>query len=444
MKVLIVDPGGYALDWAMRCQTDGHEVRAFIKNTEKTANIGQGLITVVRDFHPWLNWADLVFLTDNTLYLRELDAWRAKNPKVAFIGPSEAAAEWELDREVGMKVLRKHGIATPPYRVFNDYDKAIAFVKAEQRRFVSKPSGDSDKALSYCAKTPADMVYMLERWQKSGKLKGPFLLQEFIEGCEMAVGGWFGPGGWSPGWCENWEFKKLMNGDLGVATGEQGTVLRYVKTSKLARKVLEPLTDALDRLHYTGYVDVNTIIDDKGGVWPLEFTMRPGWPTFNIQQALHKGDRAEWLRDLATGRTSKNWLLDTVAAGVVMSVPDYPYSHLTRKEVVGIPVYGISPGMWPNLHLCEAMRANAPIQVGNRVTTAPTIVTAGDYVLVISGTGGTVKEATAAAYRRLKRLIVPNSPMYRTDIGARLKRQIPGLQKHGFAMNMAFSTPAPN
>lgn len=440
MKVLIVDPQGAGLDFAIRAQRDGHKVKHFIRQTEKTKFIGRGFVEIVDDFKPWLRWADLVFNTDNTLYLRELDACKAEGGCV--IGASQQSAEWELDREVGMKVLRKHGVQCPAYQLFSDYDKAIAYVKKENRRFVSKPSGDADKALSYVAKTPADLVYMLERWKKNSKLKGDFLLQEFVGGIEMAVGGWFGPGGFNRGWCENWEFKKLMNDDLGVNTGEQGTVLRYVARSKLASTVLRPLEAALERLGYVGYVDVNCIIDEKGTPWPLEFTMRPGWPTFNIQQPLHEGDSVEWLYDLANGKDARNATLDTVALGVVLSIPDYPYSHLTRKEVVGVPVYGITEGMWAHLHPCEMMMGEAPCEVGGAIHTVPIPVTAGDYVFVVSALGDTVRNAKEKAYRRLKRLQVPNSPMWRSDIGQRLGRQLPKLQALGYATGLKFSESA--
>ena len=438
MKLLIVDPAGNGLDFAMRAQRAGHKVKMFIRQTEKTKFIGRGLVELVEDFKPWLFWADLVFNTDNTRYLRDLDMLRQFG--VPVIGASQATAEWELDRDLGAKILRKHGVAVPPSREFNDYDTAIAYVKKEQRRFVSKPSGDADKALSYVSKTPADLVFMLERWKKLGKLKGAFILQDFIAGTEMAVGGWFGPHGFNAGWCENFEFKKLMDGDMGVATGEQGTVVRYVKRSKLAQKVLAPLESALMREGYVGYVDVNCIIDDKGQPWPLEFTMRPGWPTFNIQQALHTGDPVEWLHDLSQGQDSRAILLDTIALGVVLSVPDYPYSHLTRKEVVGSPIYGLTPSLEPHVHYCEMMQGEAPVERAGRIVSEKVPVTAGDYVLVMTGTGATVYEAKQRAYRRLKRLTVPNSPMWRTDIGDRLAKQLPIIQAQGYATGMAFST----
>jgi len=440
MRVLIVDPQGAGLDIAIRAQRDGHDVRHFIRPNDKTKNIGKGFVRLVDDYRPWLLWADLIINTDNTYYLRDLDAFRKREPKARIISASEETAMWELDREYGQKIMKRAGIHLPPYKMFNDYDSAIKYVKKENRRFVSKPSGDADKALSYVAKSPADLVYMLERWKKAGKNSQPFILQEFIGGIEMAVGGWFGPHGWNRGWCENWEFKKLMDGDLGVNTGEQGTVMRYVKKSKLAEKVLVPVTEDLLRAGYVGYVDVNCIIDEDGNPWPLEFTMRPGWPCFNIQQALHIGDSVEWLANLADGKDAQNTLLDYIALGVVLSIPDYPYSKFTRKDVTGIPIYGIKPTTWNHLHPCEMMMGEAPQDKDGEIKTGPIPVTAGDYVLVCSAVAETVYQAKQKAYRRLKQLVVPNSPMYRTDIGDRLSKQLPQLQAMGYAMGMEFST----
>jgi len=434
MRILIIDKGGYAVDWALRCMEDGHKVKVYIRQTDKTRWIGRGLVDLVSDYREWKRWADLVFLPDNTLYVDDMEAWRREG--IPVVGCNVECAKWELERGTGQAIFRKAGIEVPSSKVFTDYDAAIRHVKREMKRFVSKPDGDADKALSYCSKNPADMVFMLERWKKTNKLKRAFILQEFIPGTEMAVGGWFGPGGFNEGWCENWEFKKLMNDDLGVATGEQGTVLRVVRKSKLADKVLKPVEAALEKAGYVGYIDVNCIIDEHGTPLPLEFTCRPGWPLFNIQQALHQGDHAEWLMNLAEGRDSHNFLLDTIAVGVVLSIPDYPYSQFTRKEVTGIPIYGLQPSIMSQISPCEMMMGEAPIEMDGSVSTAPIWVTAGDYVLVTHGTGETVLQAKNAAYRVMKRLSLPNSPMYRTDIGDRLKKQLPVLQAQGYALGM--------
>lgn len=439
MKILVIDTWGESvLDWIIRCQLDGHDVRWFIGDAKCPA--GKGLVEMVDDWKKWTRWADLIFLTDNMKYLKEIDAIRGQDGVGVVVGPTWDTAQWEIDRTLGMKVLEKHGIRVPAYKEFSDYDAAIAYVKKENRPFVSKPCGnETDKSLSYVAKSGADLVYMLERWKRSQKLKGKFILQEKIDGIEMGVGGWFGPHGFNRGWEENFEHKKLMNGDLGVATGEQGTVMRFVRRSKLADKMLKPLIPTLLRMGYVGCIDVNCIIDEKGEAWPLEFTNRPGWPSFNIQQAITDGDHAEWMLALAKGHDARAFVLDEIALGVVLSIPDYPYSRLTKKEVSGVPIYGLTPRVLPNVHPCQIMAGEAPCEVGGKIVERPAWVTAGDYVMVVTGTGSTVKEAQSRAYRALKTIEIPNSPMYRTDIGSRLKTQLPKLQAKGYSENLAFA-----
>lgn len=440
MRILVIDPeGSSGLDLALRAQRDGHEVKLAIRPAEKSKMIGKGLVEVVPDPREWLRWSNLVVACDNNVYMQALDVHRAAGGKV--IGGSQETAQWEINRQLGQEIMRKAGIPIIPTKTFTDYDAAIAHVSKTMKRYVSKPSGDgtTDKALSYVSAGPDDMVYMLQRWKRLQKLKTPFVLQEFVPGVEAGVAGWFGPGGWNEGWEENFEFKKFMNDDLGPATGEQGTILRYVRNSKLAKKMLYPLTGALEKAGYVGDIDVNCIIDDKGQAWPLEFTTRLGWPAFMLQCALVQGDIAEWLMDLASGIDRRAILLDRIVAGVVMSIPDYPYSHMTRKEVTGIPVYGITPSLWKHVHPCEMAQAEVPVAAGGKIVTMPQPVTAGDYVLVMTAIADTVKDAALTAYRRLRRLTVPNSPMYRTDVGKKLAKCLPQIQKHGYSTGMLYS-----
>ena len=438
MRILVIDKEGLALDWCLRCQQAGHKVKWYIPPKDKFKAIGQGLTERIKDWHEFIRWADLVFLSDNTFALREMDAWRARGIKI--VGATQESSRLELDRAFAMNLFRKHGIEVPDFKEFSDYDKAIAFVKKEDRPFVSKPCGDEpDKSLSYVAKTPADLVYMLERWKKSAKLKGQFLLQEKVEGCEMAVGGWFGPGGFNEGWCENWEEKKLMDGALGPNTSEMGTTIRMVSKSKLANKILAPFAETLEEMGHSGYIDVNCMIGEDGTIYPLEFTARPGWPTFNIQQVLNKSDPAQWLLDLVDGVDARNWKMNEIAVGIVMAIPDFPYSQKPRDEVVGIPLYGLKPSIMDRVHPCEVMLGEAPIVANGKMVEVPIWVTAGDYVLVATGTGKTVHEARMAAYRTVKQCAkMPGSPMYRTDISKHLAKLLEVCQQNGFATGLAF------
>ena len=440
MRVLLISSVGDAgeLDIALRAQGCGHKVKWFFPKTPRTEAIGKGLVEIVDDWRAWMRWADLVILADNTKYLREIDAWRSREG-IKIIGASVEAASWELNRTKGQKIFEDHGIDVVPYREFSRYDDAIEYVKKENRRFVSKPCGDEpDKSLSYVAKSPEDMVYMLQRWKKQDRLKDKFILQDFIPGIEMAVGGFFGPGGFNEGWWENWEEKALMAGGTGPSTGESGTTMRVVKKSKLADAVLKPLEDALDALGYCGYVDVNCIIDEGGNAWPLEFTMRFGWPTINIQQELFEGDLIEWLAGLSEGQDLRRLRLNENAVGAVVAIPNYPYNQTPIDKMVGVPVYGLTPGNHPHIHPCGMMWGEGPMEVGGKIIQSPMLLTAADYVLIGAGRGAIVRDAQRRAYSAIKKITIPSSPFWRPDIGTRLSKQLPILRAKGYASGMSY------
>lgn len=210
-------------------------------------------------------------------------------------------------------------------------------------------------------------------------------------------------------------------------TGEQGTTLRFVKKSKLFEAVLRPLTEYLHGLGYLGNLNVNCIIDVEGKPWPLEFTARLGWPAFNIMLPLVEGDPCEWMLDLIGGRDTLE-LSDSVAVGVVMTHCDFPWSKQTQEETKGFPIWGLRESDRSNVHFQHVMRGgkDSPWH------------TAGDYVMVVTGTGESVRVAAKGAYALAERLKWPSNIQLRTDIGERLKRELPVLQAKGFATGMEY------
>lgn len=419
------------LDFGQRCVDAGHSFKWFIrplKNGDPNT-IGDGLLDKVDDWEKEATWADLIVLTDNTVYMNKIDALRKQG--IAVFGATSEAAELELDRDAGQKFLKENGVNTIPSKEFTDYDSAIAFVKKSGKRYVSKPSGDADKALSYLSKSPADMVFMLERWKAMGKNKAPFILQEFIPGVEIAVGGWLGPDGFCGHWFENFEHKKVFAGDLGPNCGEMGTIGRYSNNSLLAEYLLMPCEEALTAYGMACYIDVAAIMDDKGDLWPLEFTIRFGWPTYNLQASVHDGDPVRWMYDLTLGKKSLEVYNDHVA-GIVMAMPDFPYERRTKEELSGFPLYHLDDIDPDCLHLCEIKQGRAPMMKGDKVIDADLPVTAGAYILVMSGRGESCTAATEMAYAELDKIEMPNSPFYRIDIGERLEDDLKALQKHGY------------
>ncbi len=425
MRILTIDTCKPEVDFYMRCMEDGHKVKSYIRKDEESKNIGKGILDIVDDWRSQLDWADIIFMADNSKYLDQMDKVRAMGHKV--FGPTAKSAKWELDRQYGQDIFDKCGIDTIPSESFTSYEDAIAYVQKVGGRLVCKPNGEAAKELSYVSKSPEDMLFMLGRWKKLFPEKPHIIIQEFIPGIEMAVGGWFGPHGFNKGWLENFEFKKLMAGDIGCNTGEMGTLIRYVKDSKLADEMLVPLEEELKKTGHTGYVDVAVIIDKKGQPWPLEFTMRPGYPTFNIQQELHNGDCADWMLDLLEGEDADMIDYNTIACGVVIAIPDFPYNSYTKKEVSGIPIFGLDEPLEKCYHPCEVMREKDKL------------VTAGSYVMVCTGTGETVSEASEAAYKAIEQINIPGGMMWRNDIGERLKKQLPKLHKHGYALGFEYN-----
>lgn len=449
MRVLIIDVASNALDFAMRCQMHGHDVMWWDRPRKDGSMrmAGKGIVPRLIDYQQiqtkWLDWADLIVLPDNTHYLDMLEPYRLRGYPI--FGPSLEAAELELDRAKGQAAMKKAGLNTIPGVEFHDYDDAARYVEKNPTFLVSKPSGDADKALSYVADDAASLQHMLvDRWKKNDKYrrdakKHGFILQEKIKGVEFAVGGWFGPGGWSKYFYENVENKKLMVGDLGVNTGEMGTVSMYVRKSKLADVALKPMTEALKKLDYVGFIDVSGMVETNGDFRPFEFTMRPGWPTFHNQMATHEGDPVKWMADLLTGTDSLEVKEDVACVSVVLVTGDFPHSHLTNKEVSNIPIYGA--GDAERVHLCEAMLADdVPVQIDDKVVRMPGYVTCGDYVAVVTGTGTTITGARHSAYAAVKKIRMPTQPFYRTDIGlGRLVKGLPELQRHGFATGFRYT-----
>lgn len=440
MDVLLVEmeDAGCGLPLALACIKAGHRVRYFLR-PENNQSIGEGFKGLER-IKNWVpsasSWADLIVMTGNDQFLPKLDAIRKKG--VPVYAASAASAALEIKRELGMKAFERAGIEVPPYETFKSLEEAEAHVRKKPDRYVFKTLGsEEDKSLSYVGKSPADMVARLQRWKRLGlNPKGPVMLQTFIEGLELGVSRWMGTEGFIGEYNENFEHKKLLAGNCGPNCGEAGTVQKYVKSSKLGEAVLGPLESALVKLGHLGDVDVNCIIDAKGKPWPLEFTMRLGWPAFNIQLATHKGDPVEWMLNACEGEDT----LDVdyaVACGIVLAQPDYPYSKATKAETMDIPITGPSQGNRKFVHPQSVKMAKLPAMKGEEIVEKKIWATCGDYVAVVTGTGKTVRQACDRAYKVAGEIQIPDM-MFRDDVGEKLESELPELHKHGFATEFKY------
>jgi phosphoribosylamine---glycine ligase len=438
LLILNLDSVGEGLAFAMRCAQAGHDVRLWLaKDANPETGDGFGKLAKVDNWLSSARWADLIVPTGNHQFMEKLDYLRRQGVKV--FGPTKKSAYLEIERSRGMKFFEEHGIEVPPYEEFADLAAARAHVLKTEGRYVFKTLGDEeDKSLSYVSKSPADMIARLDRWERLGmKPDGAVMLQEVIEGVELGVSRWIGSEGFVGPYNENFEHKKLLSGNCGPNCGEAGTIMKYcARGSQLGEQVLEPLEDALVKLGHLGDIDVNCIIDEKGKAWPLEFTTRLGWPAFNIQLATTRGDPCEWMLEACEGKDTLE-VSTKVACGIVLAQPDYPYSKLTQAKVTDIPVYGVSKANEKFLFAQSVKRTEMPEMEGDKLTERTIWATTGDYIMVVTGQGSTVRRAAERAYGTLKELFVPDM-IYRDDIGEKLAEELPKLHAHGFATEFAY------
>jgi len=70
-----------------------------------------------------------------------------------------------------------------------------------------------------------------------------------------------------------------------------------------------------------------------------------------------------------------------------------------------------------------------------QVVDAPQFQTTGEYVLVATGLGATIEKAREAVYGVVDEISFPNL-IVRNDVGVKVQKQLPELQKLGYAKQM--------
>lgn len=415
-------------DLYLRLQQDGHEVRVFAADAEQR-DIMRGMVTHVSDWRAELPWvraagSDGIILFETAEQGAVQDELRAAGYQV--VGNSAFGTRLEEDRLFGQRTLAECGLQTAAMHRFTSFEAGAEFVRREPGRYVLKMNGGGFASFrNYVGEMEdgTDVIAMLHvqrrRWPYDHA--PDFVLMEHVRGVEVGVGAYFNGEAFLVPACLDWEHKRFFNGDMGELTGEMGTLVTYHGAERFMRATLGLLAPRLAGSGYVGYINLNTIVNERG-VWPLELTTRFGYPGYAILSELQETGWAELFRAMVTRSGTRFATRAGYAVGVVLTVPPFPYSADYGRLSRGAPIVcdgAMLPHERARLHYAEVA-----LEGGQLVTSGSV-----GYVMVATGTGATVPEAQRAAYALARRVHVPNL-RYRTDIGDRFVREDEATLRH--------------
>lgn len=418
-------------DMYLRLIKQGHEVRVYMSD-ESSSGVMHGMLDFTPDWRRELDWirdadADGVILFESASAGDSQDELRSDGFNV--IGGGSIGDRLEGDRAYGQEVLRGLGLQTATSRVFQRFDDGLDFLRMMPGRYVFKLNGSNWPSTStYIGQmdTGADMIAVITMMRDKWTLdeRPSFLLMDYVDGVEVGVGAFFNGERFLGPANLDWEHKHLFPGDIGELTGEMGTVVTYRGAERMFDATLSRMAPLLKESGYCGYINLNTIVND-GGVWPLEFTCRFGYPGFPILDSLHEEHwdsifAAMLARERTTVRTKSGF-----SVGVVLTVPPFPYPDGYSDLGKGAPICfrrTMTEADHDSLHYGEVSRHDG------RLVTAGMV----GYVMVVTGIGDTVESARVGAYDRVGKVVIPNM-RYRDDIGLRfIARDRAEMQRLGW------------
>lgn len=409
LKFLFVSFEGLIGDLAWQVKKEGCEVKYYIHDKSEK-DVCDGFVEKCDDWKEFKDWANVIVFDD--IGFGQIAEDLRKEGKLV-VGGSVYTDKLEDDREFGQDELKKAGINILPHWDFNDFDEAIGFVKKNPDRYVIKPSGkaQNEKELLFVGQEEDgnDVVDVLQHYKKSWSKKlNNFQLQKFVQGVEIAIGVFFnGKDSVYPIFI-NFEHKKMFPGGLGPSTGEMGTLGMWCPPNKLFNETILKMKPALQASGYVGYVDLNCIVNARG-IYPLEWTMRFGYPTISLQLEGVTSNWSAFLRSIAAGETVELKTKRGFQICVVIAVPPFPFTDQAafKRYSEDATIIFKKPNL-DGVHLGDVKLVEDDWRLAGQ----------SGYALIVTGSGTTVEEARKQAYSKVKNILIPNM-FYRTDIGER-------------------------
>lgn len=329
MKFGMISNCGEGAGILYRLMLEGNNVKLWTKN-KTYKNCWQGILPRVNNYSELLG-GDYFILFDTVGFgsINEL----CKRSNIRSFGGSNFADKLEGDRKFGSDYMTKLGIKIPDTKTFTDISDAINYSK-KKKRLVFKPHGDHNIVstnLTYVSSDSEDMIEYLMFIDKHIKDISTFDLQDFIEGVAVSSEVLIFNGKPTKIYDHTIENKKFMNGNIGPSTGCEGNLV-WVEES-MDRLISDGIGKVKDFQDFTGFIDLNCIINDEG-VYGLEWTPRFGYDaTPTLLCCLLKSDLGKLFTE-CDGEFNTNF-----AASIKFSIPPYPLEGSSPDyDNTGIPI----------------------------------------------------------------------------------------------------------
>lgn len=330
---------------------------------------------------------------------------------MAFFGPSKAAARIEGSKGFAKALMKKYGIPTAAYETFDDEEKAIAYLKANDTYpIVIKADGLASGKGVIIAQSEEEAIDtvkdMLEGHTFSGAGRS-VVIEEFMEGEEASML-CFCDGTNVVPMISAQDHKRIFDFDKGPNTGGMGAyapapVMTKEMCEEVNVRILRPIVAAMKKEGYPfkGCLYAGLMITIEGPK-VVEFNCRFGDPETEAVLPLFDGDLARVMLDCVHGTLSDEAVVwkKACAVDVVLASEGYPASHSSGEVISGIE---------------DAKKAGCLVFHAGTVKKNGQYVVNGGRVLNVVALADTLAEAKAKAYEGVSR-ISWRGMQYRHDI----------------------------
>ena len=375
----------------------------------KCVDIGAKDLDGIRDFAVSEGIDYAVVAPDDPLAMGCVDVLQAEG--IRCFGPDKKAAVIEASKVFSKDLMKKYGIPTAAYEVFEEMRPALDYLDTAPVPAVVKADGLALGKGVIIAETREDAkaaVRSMMEEKKFGDSGSRVVIEEFLTGPEVSVLS-FTDGHTVVPMISSQDHKRALDGDKGLNTGGMGTVAPnpyYTEevADRCMNEIFLPTIKAMvaEGRPFKGCLYFGLMITDDGPK-VIEYNCRFGDPEAQVVLPLLESDLLtvmEAVTDEKLAETEVKFSADS-ACCVVVASGGYPLEYKKGCEITMGELTGNT----------EVFVAGAKLEDGK-------LLTSGGRVLGVTSVAPTLKEAIDTAYENAAKITFENA-YYRKDIGAR-------------------------